>query len=70
MKSSLKIAVNEAKRKVERRLLSDALVRHNWNRKQAARELGISYRAMIYKIKDYRLEWCARQDSNLQPTAS
>ena len=25
---------------------------HNWNRKRVARSLGISYRALLYKIRD------------------
>jgi len=25
---------------------------HHWNRKQAARALSISYRALLYKIRD------------------
>jgi DNA-binding NtrC family response regulator len=28
------------------------LQQHHWNRKQAARTLGISYRALLYKIRD------------------
>jgi hypothetical protein len=28
------------------------LQHHHWNRKQAARTLGISYRALLYKIRD------------------
>ncbi|HEX9110557.1 MAG TPA: helix-turn-helix domain-containing protein, partial [Terriglobales bacterium] len=28
------------------------LQQHHWNRKQAARTLSISYRALLYKIRD------------------
>jgi two-component system response regulator AtoC len=28
------------------------LQHHHWNRKQAARALNISYRALLYKIRD------------------
>ena len=28
------------------------LQQHHWNRKQAAKTLGISYRALLYKIRD------------------
>jgi len=35
------------------------LTRTRWNRKQAAEILGISYKALLYKIKDMGL----KQDS-------
>ena len=34
----------------ERRYLAAELKRHGWNRTQTARELGLSYRALLYKI--------------------
>jgi len=30
----------------------NVLHNHHWNRKQAARTLNISYRALLYKIRD------------------
>jgi two-component system response regulator AtoC len=49
---SLKKVTKEAVREVERQVILRALQAHNWNRKQAAKALGISYRAMLYKIRD------------------
>jgi DNA-binding NtrC family response regulator len=40
---------------VERRMLAEALIRHNGNRSRAARELGISEQGVRYKIRKYRL---------------
>jgi DNA-binding NtrC family response regulator len=36
---------------VERQLISEVLVATGGNRKRAAGELGISYKALLYKIK-------------------
>jgi len=47
----LKIVAREASRVAERELIQKALERTHWNRKQAARELQISYKALLYKIK-------------------
>jgi two-component system response regulator AtoC len=41
---------------VERRALVDALRESNGNRTHAAQRLGISRRALLYKIKKYNLE--------------
>jgi two-component system, NtrC family, response regulator AtoC len=41
---------------LERRSLADALAANNGNRTLAARKLGISRRALIYKIKKYGLD--------------
>ncbi len=39
----------------ERRLIAEALTKTNWNRRKAAEILNISYRSLLYKIKDYQL---------------
>jgi two-component system response regulator AtoC len=39
-------------RELERKVILKVLQHHHWNRKQAARTLGISYRALLYKIRD------------------
>jgi two-component system response regulator AtoC len=49
--SSLKIAARAASRQRERELILEALERTKWNRKRAARELQISYKALLYKLK-------------------
>lgn len=48
---SLKEAARNASRQVERELILKTLSRTRWNRKRAARELGISYKALLYKLK-------------------
>jgi len=49
--ASLKVVAREASRIAERELILKALERTHWNRKQAARQLQISYKALLYKIK-------------------
>ena len=36
----------------KRKIILKVLQHHHWNRKQAARALNISYRALLYKIRD------------------
>jgi DNA-binding NtrC family response regulator len=54
-KSSLKLLVRNAKGEAERNAIAHALEETHWNRKAAARLLSISYRALLYKIQEYRL---------------
>lgn len=49
--SPLKTAARAASRKTERELILQALERTRWNRKRAASELRISYKSLLYKIK-------------------
>ena len=49
---SLKKVTRQAVRELERKIILKVLQNHHWNRKQAARSLGISYRALLYKIRD------------------
>jgi DNA-binding NtrC family response regulator len=49
--SSLKIAARAASRQKERELILEALQRTKWNRKRAAQDLQISYKALLYKLK-------------------
>jgi two-component system response regulator AtoC len=51
----LKEASREASRHAERELISRALDRTHWNRKRTARELQISYKALLYKLKQLGL---------------
>jgi len=48
---SLKDAAKAASRRAERELILKALARTRWNRKRAAMELRISYKALLYKLK-------------------
>lgn len=49
---SLKSLSRQEAREVERKLIARTLRETQWNRKQAARALNISYRALLYKIKE------------------
>ncbi len=49
--ASLKVAARAASKQAERELIMQALERTRWNRKRAARELQISYKSLLYKIK-------------------
>jgi len=48
---SLKEAARAASREAERELITQALTRTRWNRKRAAQELQISYKSLLYKLK-------------------
>src|ERR1019366_6403844 len=54
-KSSLKSLVRHAKGEAERSAIARALEETHWNRKAAARQLSMSYRALLYKIQEYQL---------------
>ncbi len=49
---SLKKLTRQAVQELEQKIILDALQAHQWNRKRAARALNISYRALLYKIKE------------------
>jgi len=49
--SSLKVAARAASRQRERELILEALEKTKWNRKRAAQDLQISYKALLYKLK-------------------
>jgi len=48
---SLKDAARAASTQIERQLIFEVLAATGGNRKRAANELGISYKALLYKIK-------------------
>jgi two-component system response regulator AtoC len=52
----LKALVRSLKDEAEMEAIADALEKTNWRRKEAARMLGISYKALLYKIRQYRLD--------------
>jgi two-component system response regulator AtoC len=52
---SLKRRVNSAVTREEKSLISEVLRKTNWNRRKAAEALEISYRSLLYKIKEYGL---------------
>jgi two-component system, NtrC family, response regulator AtoC len=49
---SLKKVTRQATHDLERKIILKVLQVHHWNRKRAARALNISYRALLYKIRD------------------
>jgi DNA-binding NtrC family response regulator len=53
---SLKAAARAASREAERELIMQALARTRWNRKRAAQELQISYKSLLYKLKQIGFE--------------
>jgi len=53
---SLKLVGRNAARAAEREMMLKMLHRTRWNRKEAAGILGISYKAMLYKIKEHGLD--------------
>ena len=49
---SLKKLTRQATRELERKIILKVLQANHWNRKRAARALCISYRALLYKIRE------------------
>ncbi len=54
--TSLKAAARAASREAEKELILNALTRTRWNRRRAAQELQISYKALLYKLKQIGCE--------------
>jgi DNA-binding NtrC family response regulator len=52
---SLKSFIGQKIAEEEKKLISEVLTKTNWNRRKAAEILEISYRSLLYKIKDYNL---------------
>jgi two-component system response regulator AtoC len=53
---SLKDIARHAAREAERELIFRTLQQTRWNRREAAEILGISYKALLYKIKEAELD--------------
>jgi len=53
--TSLKSLIQSVKWETERNAIAAALGKTGWNRKAAARLLGVSYRTMLYKIDQYHM---------------
>ena len=53
---ALKELTRAAVRDVEREVILKTLQANGWNRRRAARALNISYRALMYKMKEYGIE--------------
>jgi two-component system response regulator AtoC len=61
---SLRKLTREVTRELERKVILKALQASHWNRKEAARALRISYRGLLYKIRDADL--CPSRSSRPQ----
>lgn len=59
---SLKEAAREASRKAEKVMILNQLERTRWNRKKTARDLQISYKALLYKLKQLGLDGSGRPE--------
>ena len=55
MSTGLKSLVRSSKDQTELKAIEEALASTNWNRKMAAVRLNISYKALLNKVKQYRL---------------
>jgi two-component system response regulator AtoC len=58
-KISLKDAARAASRQAEREIILQVLTRTRWNRRRAAQELQISYKALLYKLKQIGYQYGA-----------
>ena len=52
----MKDAARAASREAEREIILQVLTRTRWNRRRAAQELQISYKALLYKLKQIGYE--------------
>jgi DNA-binding NtrC family response regulator len=62
--TSLKEAARAASRQAERELILRVLSRTRWNRKRAAEELRISYKALLYKLKQIGVDEYSKPVAN------
>ena len=68
-KVSLKALTRQATRDVERKVILRMLQVHNWNRRRAAKALSISYRALLYKMRDAEVTPVTENKMSSQPGA-
>jgi len=54
----------------ERKIILQALHAHHWNRKETARALGLSYQALLYKMRQTDLATPSKAEDDLQQTTS
>jgi two-component system, NtrC family, response regulator AtoC len=65
----LKEVARRAVEEAERRAIVRALTSTGWNRRHAARLLQISYRSLLYKIRDYAIMPLGAEDTEILETA-
>jgi two-component system response regulator AtoC len=66
----LKSLVRSLKDEAEAEAIARTLEQTNWNRKEAARILNISYKALLYKTRQYGIEGPGRQSSRFLGTSA
>ena len=66
----LKALVRSLKAEAEMEAIADALEKTNWSRKEAARLLGISYKALLYKMRQFKLDSGRAPRSSPAPAGS
>jgi two-component system, NtrC family, response regulator AtoC len=64
---SLKDISKQAARQVERKVILKVVEANGWNRRRAAKLLNISYRALLYKLKEVGLSSDRRRSSKPAP---
>jgi two-component system, NtrC family, response regulator AtoC len=65
----LKALVRSLKDEAETEAIADALEKTRWCRKDAARMLGISYKALLYKIRQFNLDSGRTRRTRTAPAA-
>ncbi len=65
----LKSLVRSLKDDAEAEVIARTLEQTNWNRKEAARILNISYKALLYKTRQYGIEGPSRQTARFAGTS-
>jgi DNA-binding NtrC family response regulator len=66
----LKSLVRSLKDEAEAEAIARTLEQTNWNRKEAARILNISYKALLYKTRQYGIEGPGRQSSRFRDASA
>jgi two-component system, NtrC family, response regulator AtoC len=65
----LRVQTKRALRHLERKIILGVLEAHKWNRRETARSLDISYRALLYKIKEADLSLGSATSLSLSNTS-
>ena len=68
--TTLKSMIQSVRWETERSAIAAALHKTGWNRKAAARLLGVSYRTILYKIEQYQMSAPESYISSLSDTRS
>jgi two-component system response regulator AtoC len=69
LNAPLKLQTKRAVQHLERKIILGVLQAHKWNRRKAARSLDISYRGLLYKIKEAGLPSVRSTRPPLTPVA-